>query len=118
MKRILIYKKAQIGETLTWVVATILILVILLIFIFISLTLSKSKEISLNKPSAEELRPSSELGEVGSKNSIAFSLKNENEESIKEWLNENEEVVIVSSNELVEFGGGAFVGKNVGGEYT
>lgn len=38
-------KKAQVGETLTWVIATIIIIVILLASVFISSELSKIKKI-------------------------------------------------------------------------
>ncbi|MCA9487421.1 MAG: hypothetical protein KC516_00490 [Nanoarchaeota archaeon] len=40
-------KKAQLGETLTWVVATILILVILFFFVFGSSLLGKTKDIKV-----------------------------------------------------------------------
>jgi|TARA_B100001971_G_scaffold201305_1_gene213880 hypothetical protein len=41
------YKKAQVGETMTWVVATIIIIVILLFSIFIaSINQGKNKDIS------------------------------------------------------------------------
>jgi len=36
-------KKAQVGETVTWIVATIVLIAILLIFIFASSILAKSK---------------------------------------------------------------------------
>jgi len=44
-------KKAQIGDTLTWIVATLIIFVILFFFIFGSSTLGKTKSITNFKPS-------------------------------------------------------------------
>ncbi len=44
-------KKAQIGDTLMWVIATVLIFVILLFFFFGSSVLGKTKSISSFRPS-------------------------------------------------------------------
>ncbi len=46
LNKILIRKKAQIGETITWVVATIIIIVILAFSIFVTSSLTKGKGIS------------------------------------------------------------------------
>lgn len=40
-------KKAQIGETMTWVIATIIIVVIMSIFIYTSTLLAKTKSVNL-----------------------------------------------------------------------
>ncbi len=44
-------KKAQLGDTLTWIVATIIIFVILSFFIFGSSVLGKTKDATQFKPS-------------------------------------------------------------------
>ena len=41
-------KKAQVGETVTWIVATIVLIAILLIFIFASYILAISKSLYVN----------------------------------------------------------------------
>jgi len=83
-------KKGQIGETLTWIVATFLIIGILLIFIFASISLGKLKQINFNKASASTLKSPSNSGWVGLKNSLGFSLNDKNKEEIKDWLNEKD----------------------------
>lgn len=80
-------KKAQIGETLTWVVATIIIVVVLLIFIYVSIALGKSKAVDTIKIKTEE----SSVDWIEVKTNLAYSLNNENQNKINEWIDlENE----------------------------
>lgn len=82
-------KKAQIGETTTWVVATIIILVILGIFIGLSSQLAKIKSLELKKIFFK-IKPSGfeDLKTINNKNSLAYSLNSNNKNKIEEWLNE------------------------------
>lgn len=83
------YKKAQIGETLTWIVATILIIVILLIFVYIATALSPLKAITM-KNLRVGFEEKIDLLEI--KTSLAhFLTKEKNKDAIDDWIkNENE----------------------------
>lgn len=48
-------KKAQIGETLTWIVATVIIIVILLVAIFVASVIGKDKNFNKNFPSSNNV---------------------------------------------------------------
>jgi hypothetical protein len=76
-------KKAQIGHTLTWVLATIIIIFVLLIFIFASAGLSKIKFIGVGELKSGLNEESSILEE---KTNIAYELNNANKEIIKEAI--------------------------------
>lgn len=100
-------KKAQIGETLTWIVATLIIIGILLIFIYASLALAKSK--SLNSIKVRE-HANSLIGVgdddwIESKNEMAFIRSSENKQKVVNWINEkqlNEEELIEKLKESIE----------------
>lgn len=82
-------KKAQLGETLTWIVATLVILGVLLIFIYASLVLAKAK--SLNSIKVKE-HVGTLLGEdadwIKAKSEMALIRNPENQEKILEWIND------------------------------
>jgi hypothetical protein len=44
-------KKAQVGETVTWIVATVIIVVILLFFLFGAVALAETKSVKKFRPS-------------------------------------------------------------------
>jgi len=75
-------KRAQVGETLTWIVATIIIIVVLLVFIYASIALGKTKSVHKIKISAEE----SSVDWINIKTNIAYSLNNQNKIKIDEWI--------------------------------
>ena len=52
-------KKAQVSETMTWIVATLIIVVVLIIFIFISSSFAKAKNLTV-----KDLKLSSEGEDV------------------------------------------------------
>ncbi len=54
-------KKAAIGATMTWVVATIIILVVVIIFIYSSYALAKEKKILGFDPFVQEIEQSSSI---------------------------------------------------------
>jgi hypothetical protein len=47
-KNYLIHKRAQVGETVSWVIATVVIIAILIFFIYVSILISKTKAIGLS----------------------------------------------------------------------
>ncbi len=86
-------KKAQVGETLTWIVATLVIIGTLLIFVYGSILLAKSKSIGSgdidNKIKSKVVNL--DVDWMDNKNEIAFSLNQDNKDKIEGWLNETRE---------------------------
>ena len=81
-------KKAQVGETVTWIVATIVLIAILLIFIFASSTLAKFKSFKVNlKDNSEE-----DVSWIDSKTKMAYSLNNANKNKIIAWISQKEDL--------------------------
>ena len=81
-------KKAQVGETVTWIVATIVLIAILLIFIFASSILAKSKSLKVNlKANSEE-----DVSWIDSKTKMAYSLNNANKNKIIAWISQKEDL--------------------------
>jgi uncharacterized membrane protein YgcG len=111
MKKILKYnKKAQIGETLTWVVATLIIVLILALFIISSVALGKVKNIASSR---KVDTGNSEMDLIKTKTEIAYTLNNQNKNKIEEWIALEE-----GGNEDFDgFGGGESGGGGAGGEY-
>lgn len=75
-------KRAEIGESITWVVATVIILVVLTIFIFASNVLGKFQTISVS--SGEKTLNSDNYLEI--KTQKAFSINGNNKEIINKWI--------------------------------
>lgn len=85
-------KSGQIAETITWVVATVIIVVTLIVFIFISVSLSEAKDLSLNNAVAKvgDFLISDEVDDISRlelKTDFAFKLKIDNKEKIIGWIN-------------------------------
>jgi len=79
-------RKAQIGETTTWIIATIVLVIILIISIFTSVALSKIKSIKVNlKANSEE-----SVDWINSKTKIAYSINPANRNRINLWIEEKE----------------------------
>lgn len=75
-------KKAQVGETVTWIIATIILIAILIIFLFISVSLSKIKLFNTNiKANSEE-----STDWINVKTDIAYSINSENKNRIDLWI--------------------------------
>ncbi|MCK9595598.1 hypothetical protein M0R19_00205 [Candidatus Pacearchaeota archaeon] len=80
-------KKGQVGETVSWIVATLVIVGILLIFIYFSTLIAKTKLIELRdfKFGSEE-----KIDLLSQKNSFAYNItNNKNKELIENILKEN-----------------------------
>jgi Na+-transporting methylmalonyl-CoA/oxaloacetate decarboxylase gamma subunit len=81
-------KRGQVGETISWVIATIVIIGVLLIFIYISTLMSKVKQISEIELSVSGSDIKTEL--LTEKTSLAHQLaNNRNKEVIDNILAEN-----------------------------
>jgi len=82
-------KKAQLGETMTWIVATLIIIVALIMFIYTSSILAKIKVINL-----PDLKIDSEkdINWLETKTLFAHSQSNnQNKEKIDEWIKKGED---------------------------
>jgi len=78
-------KKAQVGETLTWIIATLIIIITLIIFIYASSVLPK-EHIS-PKVNVED-----EVDGIEMKISFAhFLAQNKNKELIDDWIKKENE---------------------------
>lgn len=88
MKRILNNKKAQVGETLTWMISTIIILVLLIVFVYSTLAFAKAKNIETSSIDFGKADSSEKINWMYSKSELAFSMNNQNENVIRGWINE------------------------------
>lgn len=78
-------KKAEIGATMSWIIATLVIIGILLIFIYVSVLLSKSKAINIGNLKTD----SKEYSILELKTSLAHQLAgNRNKELIDNTIRE------------------------------
>jgi len=77
-------KKAQVGESITWVVATIIVIVLLLIFIYASILLSKTKSLESGKENSEY-----SFDWINSKTQIAYSINDKNKDKIEDWISQS-----------------------------
>jgi hypothetical protein len=91
VKRILSNKKAQVGETLTWMISTIIILVLLIIFVYSTLAFAKAKNIKTSSIDFGKADSSDKINWMNLKSEIAFSINDQNEKVIREWINEVKE---------------------------
>lgn len=108
-KNLLNHKKSQIGETITWVVATLIIIVVLLISVYASSLLSKTKDFSSGYFYTEDL----EYDLLAKKSMFAFLLTNLQGENIVYDQLSNEEDL----NELSENLASQIFGKVFGKEF-
>jgi hypothetical protein len=77
-------KKAQMAETITWVVATVIIIFLLVLSIYFSSVLGKGK--SVDKENIKISQRNENWIEV--KTSLAYGSNSENKENIDIWVNE------------------------------
>ena len=77
-------RKGQIGETITWIVATLVLIAILIIFIFASVALSKVKTLKTDiKANAAD---SADL--INAKTQVAYSISSVNKNKIQLWISQ------------------------------
>jgi len=92
-------KRGQISDTMTWVVATLIILAILLVFIYASYVFAKSKSIGRFAKGVEGFvngifssgDSNVEADWIKAKTSFAYKINQANKVLIEKWINENEE---------------------------
>ncbi len=78
-------KRAQIGETVSWLVATLVIVGILILFIYISVLISKAKTIGIGDLQTDMSKESN----LQVKTNLAFSIESKNKNEINEILNKS-----------------------------
>ncbi len=81
--------RGQIAETITWVVATMIVVVTLIVFIFISTTLSKGKVLDEVSTGIEKFFLSDDAGKISrieTKTKLALSIDEKNKEIIDGWI--------------------------------
>jgi len=85
-------KKGQVGETLTWIVATLIIISVLFIFIYASIAMAKVKSVGSGeiKSKAQETI-GKEVDWIETKNEMAFARDSSDRVRIERWLNEKQE---------------------------
>lgn len=82
-------KRAQLGETMTWVIATIIVVVTLIVFIYVSSLLKGIRDVKI--PDLK-LDSNSDVNWIQSKISFAHSLdEDKNKEFIDNWIKEAED---------------------------
>jgi uncharacterized protein (UPF0333 family) len=75
-------KRGQIGESITWVVATIILIVILIVFIYASIVLSKTKSLKFDiKANSED-----SVDWINYKTQMAYSISTDNKNKIEQWI--------------------------------
>jgi hypothetical protein len=80
-------KKGQVGETVTWVVATIFLIVILLLFIYASVAMAKAKHLNANV----KLGSGNSLDWASSKTQMAYAVSSLNKNKIQTWISQKTE---------------------------
>lgn len=84
-------RSAQVGETVTWIVATIIIIVTLVVFIFISSKIADLKNLGPNLNSKFLKGDTITFNWLEAKTSFAHKLaQDKNKIIIDEWIKENE----------------------------
>ncbi|MBU4069719.1 MAG: hypothetical protein KJ646_01945 [Nanoarchaeota archaeon] len=77
-------KKAQISNTMTWIIATIVVIVMLMIFIYTSSLLAKTTKINYEESKKQ-------VDWIKSKTSLAYLIKEDNKATIDEWIKKENE---------------------------
>lgn len=77
-------KRGTLGETVTWLVAAMIIIVAILVFVWLSFLMSKVKAINVGDVRTDLGKNSEQLA---IKTSIAEQLNNENKQQIENILN-------------------------------
>jgi len=78
-------RKAQVGDTMTWVIVTIIIIFVLLVFIFAASNLGKAKDIQF-KILYEPITEDNFVDWMQVKSSYAYELNDNNKGIIGGWI--------------------------------
>jgi hypothetical protein len=85
LRKMLNNKRAQVGESITWVVATIVLIILLIVFIYASILLSKTKYIKFD----EKVNSEGFADWISYKTQMAYSINDNNKNKIDVWISEN-----------------------------
>jgi hypothetical protein len=80
-------KRGQIGESITWVVATVILIILLIVFIYASIILSKAKFLRFDAKADSE----NSADWIGSKTEMAYSINDDNKNKIDVWISQRDE---------------------------
>jgi hypothetical protein len=80
-------KRGQVGETITWVIATLLLIAILLLFIYASIAMAKTKYLNLDI----KLSSGNSVDWINSKTQMAYSISSVNKNKIQVWISQKTE---------------------------
>ncbi|MEK6832511.1 MAG: hypothetical protein AABY32_00560 [Nanoarchaeota archaeon] len=80
-------KKAQIGESITWVIATIILIVVLIIFIYASIALAKTKSLKFDTKADSE----DSVDWINAKTQMAYLINENNKNKIEAWISQDKE---------------------------
>jgi len=83
-------KRAQVGDTLTWFVATLIIVILLIVFVYVASALAGTKKVVKYASSIDFDDEKVELNWIGNKTEFAFEINFENKNFIEAWINEKE----------------------------
>lgn len=76
-------RKAQVAETITWVVATIIIVFLISASIYAAVLLGKTKVVDKSKAG---ITGTSDINWIGAKSLFAFEKNSKNKDEINTWL--------------------------------
>jgi uncharacterized protein YpmB len=77
-------KKAQVGESITWVIATIILIILLIISIYASIALASTKSLKFNTNTDSEQA----VDWISYKTQMAYSINNNNKNKIEDWISQ------------------------------
>lgn len=83
-------KRGQLGETLTWIVATIIIIFVLVAFVFAASLMGKAKAVSPKKVELKKGETVLSINWIEVKTIFAFEKNIENKNKIDSWIKEVE----------------------------
>ena len=87
LKKMLNKKRGQVSDTITWIVATIIIVVILLIFVFASSVLANAKNLGPNLVSEFIGDYEKKANWIDVKTEFAYEINLNNKNKIDVWIN-------------------------------
>jgi biopolymer transport protein ExbD len=77
-------RKGQVGESITWVIATIVVIVLLIIFVYASIVLSEFKSLKVNSKKIS----TGSVDWIDSKTQMAYSISPSNKNKIQVWISQ------------------------------
>lgn len=79
-------KRAQVSDTMVWIVATLIILFVLFVFIFVSGLLADAKDVVEYSVNVGFSEGHVDIERVSAKTEFAFDIDSTNKEVIEQWL--------------------------------